>query len=298
MKEAPRSLVLVGGTGLPRPVGAGTAAKSLNTEGLQFVDTRRETQIQTTFDMNPHLREFNLNVLVDGNKAVLGGNVDNGVARELAEQITLVADDILQIDNRILVDADYVRPARTTNERTFSERVDDATTTASIKSRLLWSSHTSGLDIRAETVQGKVTLTGMVAGSPERDHAERIARNTQGVIALRNDIVLARKSDMDLAAADTGAERSMPDSWITDKVNKSLMFTRGVSGANIAVATLEGVVWLGGIVQSTVERELAIEVAGETRGVRNVEAGGLTVERNLVDDRSASAERELEKALR
>lgn len=279
MKEAPRNLVLVGGTGLPRkPDGVVSTggAKPPATEGLQFVDIRRETQIQTTFEMNPHLREFNLNVLIDGNKAVLGGNVDNGVARELAERITLGADDIQQIDNRILVDADYKRPAATTTGRSFSERVGDATTTASIESRLLWSSHTGGLDIHAETVQGKVTLTGMVPGSVDRDHAERIARSTQGVVSLRNDIVLARKSDA--GSADTGAERSMPDAWITDKVNKSLLFTRGTTNAGIVISTVNGVVSLGGSVRNTTERELAIRVAEEIRGVRKVEAGGLEVE--------------------
>ena len=65
------------------------------------------------------------------------------------------------------------------------------------------------------------------------------------------------------------------DAWITSRVKSSLMFTRGVSSFDITVTTVNGVVSLNGMVDSTAERELAVRVAQDVRGVKKVEASGL-----------------------
>ena len=278
MKQTVRSLTLIGGIALAiAGIGGAWAAdqKPPDTISEQVADARREAQIWTTFAMNPHLHAFDLSVKVDGNKVVLDGKVEDGVAKELAGQIAQDVEGIAHVDNRIVVDAAYVRPARATGERSFGEKVGDATITASVKSKLLWNAHTDGLDIHVDTNNGKVTLTGSAATGAEKDLAGRIARETDGVVGVNNDIALSGKGGAVAKSAGEQAEQAVSDSWITSKVKSSLMFTRGISSFDITVTTLDGAVSLTGVVNSTAERELAVRVTQDVRGVRKVDASGL-----------------------
>ncbi|MBL8297645.1 MAG: BON domain-containing protein [Rhodanobacteraceae bacterium] len=261
-------------------IATATAAdqKPGGTVSEQVADARRETQILTGFAMNPHLRGLELAVTVDGNKAVLDGNVEDNFAKDLAEQIATGADGVKHVDNRILVDANYVRPKYASSERSFSEKAGDATISASIKSKLLWNSHTDGLDIHVNTHNGKVTLTGSAGSGEEKSLAGRIAMDTEGVLSINNEIALIDKSAKAKAGMpDAQAGKPVSDSWITSKVKSSLLFTRGVDSFDITVTTREGVVSLSGVVNSTAERELAIRVTQDVRGVKKVDVIGLKV---------------------
>jgi len=251
--------------------------KSADTKIEQIADVRREAQIMTTYGMNRHLRDFNLSVMVDGNKAVLDGTVQDGVAKDLAEQIAMGVDGIRHVDNRIVVDVNYMLPQRASSDRSFGEKVEDATITATIKSKLLWNSNTDGLDIHIDTNNGKVTLSGSASNDAEKSLAGRIAKESDGVVGVKNDLALVNKSDTVVKSQPAVAkpQPTMSDGWITAKVKSSLMFTRGVDSLDIKVTTRDGVVSLQGVVDSTAERELAIRVAQDIRGVKKVDASSL-----------------------
>ena len=280
MHNTTRKIVLVASIALGLAgLGGALAAepKSADTKIEQIADVRREAQIMTTYGMNRHLRDFNLSVMVDGNKAVLDGTVQDGVAKDLAEQIAMGVDGIRHVDNRIVVNADFVLPQRVSSDRSFGEKVEDATITATIKSKLLWNSNTDGLDIHIDTNNGKVTLSGSASSDAEKSLAGRIAKESDGVVGVKNDLALVNKSDTVTKPqpAVVKPQPTMSDAWITAKVKSSLMLTRGVDSLDIKVTTRDGVVSLQGVVDSTAERELAIRVAKDIRGVKNVDASSL-----------------------
>src|SRR4051812_27368855 len=128
----------------------------------QIGDARREAQIWTTYATNPHLHALDLKVEVKGDRATLNGTVQSGAAKDLAEQIALGVEGIKRVDNRLVVNNSYEPPKRAAGDRSFGDVVSDATITASVKSKLLWDSHTDGLDIHVDTNNGHVTLTGAV----------------------------------------------------------------------------------------------------------------------------------------
>jgi len=281
MKRTLHTLVLASSIALSfGSIGVAFAAdaKPHDTMNAHLSDARRETQILTSFSMNPHLHAYDLTVIVDGNKAVLNGTVENAIGKELAERIASDVDGIKFVENRIVVDAGYTR-AKQVSERGFGEKVEDATITATIKSKLLWNSTTDGLDIHVDTNNGKVTLSGFARNSGEKEQAGRIAKYTSGVVALNNEIAVGTKADGPdkFKAKDEKAEQAVSDTWITSKVRSSLMFTRGVDSFDITVTTLNGVVSLSGLVDSTAERELAVRVTQDIRGVKKVDADGLKV---------------------
>jgi hyperosmotically inducible periplasmic protein len=86
---------------------------------------------------------------------------------------------------------------------------------------------------------------------------------------------------------DDRAEPVVNDTWISTKVKSTLLLSRNVPGTAIEVDTSNGVVSLSGTVDSSAERQLAIELARDIRGVRQVDASGLNVSRT---DRAVAAD--------
>lgn len=250
-----------------------------DTMGQNLTEARQESQIWTTYALSPHLRANDLKVSVHAGKATLSGAVGESVEKELATQIALGVSGVTKVDNQIVVKADYVPPQPST-DRGYGEVIDDATISSTVKSKLLWSKHADGLTTNVDTHRGRVTLAGTADSAAARDLATRLAQNTSGVVSVNNQLVVrdARAGKADKArgaSSDAGAD--MADSWITTKVKSTYLYSTNVDGADIAVNTSKGIVTLSGKVASGAERELAIELASNVRGVKGVESRGLTL---------------------
>jgi hyperosmotically inducible protein len=68
----------------------------------------------------------------------------------------------------------------------------DATVTAAVKSKLLADTAVSGLKIDVDTNGGVVTLTGTVSTKAEADRAVSLARDTDGVMRVVNNLRIGR----------------------------------------------------------------------------------------------------------
>lgn len=252
------------------PIGA-SLATTANDLSAEVGDARREAQIWTSYALSPHLRGFDISVDVSGNRAVLTGKVQDQIEKELAEQIALGVDGIARVDNQLTVDGNAQRVARKPNERDFGATMSDASITASVKSKLLWSEATDGLKINVDTRDGRVTLAGTADTVDGKNAATRLARNTDGVLSVDNRIQV----DPNYKRGTDLAEQEVSDAWLTTRVKSSLLTSRGVDGLDIAVETKNGVVYLSGEVDSSAERALAVELADNIRGVKKVDASGL-----------------------
>ena len=72
--------------------------------------------------------------------------------------------------------------------------LDDSTVTAKVKTALIADPGISGMAIDVDTVQNVVTLRGTVATEDARKQAERIARQTEGVKEVKNDLTVKAPS--------------------------------------------------------------------------------------------------------
>lgn len=243
--------------------------------GKQLTQARLEGQLWATYALNRHLSPFDIDVDVRGDTAVLKGKVENDVQKDLAGQIALGVDGINDVDNELTVSSATERSSRANGDkRSFGDRVDDLTTTATIKSKLLWNRNTGGMAIDVSTKDGRVTLKGRADSGDARALAGQLAANTEGVKSVDNQIEV-RAKPKDEKTTDLGA--AVSDAWITTKVKSTLLFSRSVSGTAIDVDTKDGVVSLKGKVGSGAERELAVKLSEDIRGVRKVDASGLEV---------------------
>ncbi|MBQ0742512.1 MAG: BON domain-containing protein, partial [Pseudomonas sp.] len=222
----------------------------------QLSEARQEGSVVTAIALNRHLNPFKIDVEVENGTAVLTGEVESDVDRDLAEQVAMSVDGVQKVDNQLTVDVDAERNEH--NDKSMSQRFDNATTTASVKSRLLWNSNTEGLDINVTTMNGVVTLEGTAQSEEAKELAERLAANTDGVRDVENNITVNANATAAAKAQNTADEagEAISDAWITSKVKSTFLFSSNLDGLDITVETENGQVTLSGTVDSAAEKEL------------------------------------------
>lgn len=160
-------------------------------------DAWLDGKVETALLVNRHLNNFTIDTDVTGRTVVLSGTVNSEIDKKLAGEIAKGIEGVNKVDNKIMVErSDDMDNDEMDDDadRSFSDWYYDSTTTASIKSKLLWNSETAGLKVNVDTNYGKVTLTGDVKSSTEKDLVGKIAENTDGVRSVDNKLMVKKDS--------------------------------------------------------------------------------------------------------
>jgi len=80
--------------------------------------------------------------------------------------------------------------AVTRHQETVGAYVDDSAITTKVKAKFADDPTVSAMSIKVDTMKGVVQLSGFAKSADERMMAERLARNTNGVTDVRNDIIV------------------------------------------------------------------------------------------------------------
>jgi hyperosmotically inducible protein len=250
-------------------------------ESGKITEARQSSQIWTTYALNSHLQAHDIKVSVENGVATLSGKVDEDIGKELAEQIAMNVDGIKKVNNQIKVDSDY-KPAKASSDRSYGQVVSDASITATVKSKLLWSKHAQGLSANVETKSGEVTLDGTADSDASKEMAGLLASNTHGVNSVQNKLKVEKTESStntpDKDKRDIG--QGISDTWVTTKVKSTLIYSSNISSSNISVHTKDGAVTLSGSVNSSAEHALAVEIANNVKGVRSVNADELKYQKS------------------
>lgn len=173
-----------------------------------------------------------------------------------------------------------------------SQTVDDAGVSTKVKAKLAADSETSAIKIGVDTVSSVVTLSGVVPTEREKAKAEQIARNTEGVTQVVNNITInpntlgatnveekAREAANKVEekarnAANKVEEKAREaagtvagDATILTKI-KAKFLTEGITGTNVDV--VNGAVTIKGEVETEKKSTLAADIARSTEGVKSV----------------------------
>ena len=249
-----------------------------------FEDAMITGQLISTYTLNEYLNPFDISVDTEQGVVTLSGEVESVVERQLAIELAQSVDGVTRVEDQLQVVPEL---ERNDTSNGFAGTVKNATTTAKIKSQLLWNSETDGLDIQINTRNGVVTLDGTVGSEVEAAMAEQIARNTKGVKSVTSNLIIDPNSDQGLveqtsaaaketakAVKETAVEvgESVQDTWITTKVKSLMVFDRRFEDTDIDVNTQDGTVLLTGTVAAaTKEREL-VNAVQNIKGVKDVNA--------------------------
>ncbi len=149
-------------------------------------------KIETAYVLNANLNPFRISTDVDNGMVHLTGMVKTDIDRDLAGEVARGVDGVTTVKNDLKVDpqAGKKREETAANHRDFGTWVDDATTTAQVKSRLIANNNIKALKIDVDTKEDVVTLTGRVQTKEQKVLAEQIARNTGDVKDVHNKLVI------------------------------------------------------------------------------------------------------------
>jgi hyperosmotically inducible periplasmic protein len=147
-----------------------------------------------------------------------------------------------------------------TDERTIGSMVDDGVITSRVKTALTRDAEVKARQIDVDTLQGVVTLSGVVESEEVSQQATAIAGATEGVREVRNNLQVGTKS----------LGQSMDDKLIGSKIKARLVGEPGIRSLNIDVDVHNGVVTLTGIVDNAASKAKALEIAGAASGARRV----------------------------
>lgn len=146
------------------------------------------------------------------------------------------------------------------DQRSLGNQLDDATIASTIDLRLVAEKDLPSRWISAQVVQGQVLLTGYLPTQEQIDRAIFICQHVHGVRSVRSDIRLGKPPTREL----------VDDSIITINVKRKLFNDKEVSGFTVHVETLNGKVYLQGVVANDSQRLRAATLASEVKGVTSV----------------------------
>jgi hyperosmotically inducible protein len=158
---------------------AATGCMSTRPASVQVDDAAITTQVKAALagdaTTNP------LKVDVDTNEGVvrLSGTVEDPANRTRAEEVARKVNGVSRVVNDIQV-----------GKKTATTSADDSFITTKIKSKLTVSGDVNPFNIDVDTQNGVVTLSGRVAKPEAKAEAERLARETEGVKEVRNNITV------------------------------------------------------------------------------------------------------------
>lgn len=109
----------------------------------------------------------------------LMGVVDTAEARREAGRLAWRAEGVEGVVNNL-----------TFGDRTAGSWADDVTISSKIKAQLIGNSEIKASDIDVSSSQGVVTLIGRVGNRSIKNDAERIARATNGVTDVSNELLV------------------------------------------------------------------------------------------------------------
>jgi len=135
----------------------------------------------------------------------------------------------------------------------------DARIESSAKKSYVFKTYLKGDDIKIESNDGVVALTGTVAEESHKSLAQNTVAGLPGVKSVDNRLEVK---------GDRPAENS--DTWISMKVKGALLFHRNVSASQTEVSVKDGIVTLRGEAVSQAQKELTTEYAKDVDGVKDV----------------------------
>jgi hyperosmotically inducible protein len=156
----------------------------------------------------------------------------------------------------------------------------DTGITSTVKAKFVADEVVKAAQIEVATSNGIVTLTGNVDSDAAKSRALELAKETKGVVKVIDMIAAKQASgggDAPEPARSLG--ETITDSGISLSVKSQLLDDPQVKGLQIDVDTRDGVVFLTGSVRSDSEKLRAIQLAKDTKGVKDVQAN-LTVQKS------------------
>jgi osmotically-inducible protein OsmY len=224
-------------------------------------------KVKTAILLNRHLDSFRIQVDTAGGVVTLKGLVRTAPLKDLAEEIASTVDGVARVENGLRIDREGEAPPPP-EDRTFTQKIRDASIVASVKSALLLRKGIRADRIEVDSEWGVVTLEGRVDNEEQRLLVLGIVADLYDVRAVRDHLDVLPGAPGGDAVGQAGDV--VPDLLISSQVQQALALSRRIDASGIAVRAADGVVTLSGRVASPADRDEAVRITATVWGVNTV----------------------------
>ncbi len=179
-------ILIVSVTGVLSFTGCGKTQENANkstastTVGTEIDDSITTTKVKSKLLADSDIKGFDFKVETHKGDVQLSGFVDNQAQIDHAIKITLSVEGVKNVDNKVSLKNNSVT--------TMGIKVDDSIVTSKVKSSFLADPDIKSFDIAVITHNGEVQLNGFVDNQTQIDRAVDVARRTEGVNNVINEL--------------------------------------------------------------------------------------------------------------
>ena len=259
--------------------------------GEKLEDAWLTTKIHAKFVGDREIKARDVKVSAQDGVVTLKGRVLNESERQLALTLAKNTDGVKQVIDNLDVEVAGPPPVRTVNGGTPGVAAtsgtsapaasspapvatsDDARITTSIQSKYFMDDRIKGRHINVTTNAGVVTLNGEIADETERAEALLLARTTEGVKRVEDNLTISPTPASTGATAAPTAPGPDVDAALADRIRSQLASDTQVKNASldsIDVTARSGVVQLEGTVPTNAAKQRALALTRSTDGVTQV----------------------------
>lgn len=181
--------------------------------------------------------------------------------------ILLVGTGVMTACNRADTDENARRAAAEMRDAAAraGDQLADSWLTTKIQAQYFADDDVKARFINVSTRDGVVTLKGRVDSDPAHEQAVQIAKNTDGVRQVNDQLVVGP------APSVAGPSASIDSNWITTQIQARYFADSAIDGRDIDVSTQNGIVTLSGRVDNEREKRQAVTIARDIDGVIRVD---------------------------
>lgn len=183
------------GTGTVLPATASAQVKTPTSTATRPTDSSLADRIQFRLDTNATLKKYDVKVKVDDGIAMLSGQVATAAQKSEAARLAQVTG-IRRVESDITVTPDADKTLTERSKAGLSKtgaKIDDAWITTKVKWFFIGEDALKDSDINVDTQDKVVTLKGTVRTAAGKARAEALARETEGVTRVINDLTIGPK---------------------------------------------------------------------------------------------------------
>jgi len=142
-------------------------------------------KVKSALLFHRNVRASKTDVNVRDGIVILSGEASSQAQKELTTEYAMDIDNVKEVKNEMTVAKTPAAPSET-----VSEKIDDASITAQVKSSLLSHRSTSALKTKVATTDGVVTLSGIARNSAEKSLVTKLVSDINGVSSVINNMTV------------------------------------------------------------------------------------------------------------
>jgi hyperosmotically inducible periplasmic protein len=179
--------------GLP---GVKTVDNNLKEKGevpAEHSDAWLITKVKATLLFHSNVKATETEVLAKDGTVTLRGNASSTAQKDLTTEYAKDVEGVKNVINEMKVPTSAIKTGETKMSEKMdavSEKIDDASVTALVKSTLLYHRSTSALKTTVETKDGTVNLGGTAKNAAEKDLATKLVSDVHGVNKVVNNMTV------------------------------------------------------------------------------------------------------------